>query len=191
LTVNSLLEDLEIIVGSAQAILSIKEDLIGPARQQRVRTFGIEELVRETVAGMGLPSEVVEFEFAADLPFLRADRVQIKRVFINLFKNAMEAMAECAERRLHIAARLAEKPGFMAIEVTDSGSGIPPELLDKIWVAFFTTKGNSGGTGLGLPACAQIVGNLGGEITIASEVGVGTTFTVTLPLAAAETGNQR
>ncbi|MCD4738685.1 MAG: response regulator [Anaerolineae bacterium] len=190
LNVDSLWEDLEIIVGSAQAILNIKEDLIGPARQQRVQSFGIEELVRETVAGMGLPLESVEFEFAAELPFLRADRVQVKRVLINLFKNAMEAMAECERQCLRIDARLAEKPGFMAIEVTDSGAGIPPEVLDKIWVAFFTTKGESGGTGLGLPACAQIVGYWGGEITVTSAVGVGTTFTVTLPLVEAATRNQ-
>jgi len=183
LSVDSLWEDLEIIGGSAQAILNIKEDLIGPARQQQVQSFGIEKLVRETVAGMGLPLESVEFEFAAELPFLSADRVQIKRVLINLFKNAMEAMAECERQRLRIDARLAEKPGFMAIGVTDSGAGIPSELLDRIWVAFFTTKGESGGTGLGLPACAQIVGYWGGEITVTSAVGVGTTFTVTLPLA--------
>ena len=181
LNVDSLLEDLSIIHGSAQAILNIKEDLIGPARQQRVQFFEIEELVREAIRGMGLPAEIVEFDFPAELPSLCADRVQIKRVFINLFKNAMEAMSAVEEPQLRIAARPAEQQNLLAVDVTDNGTGIPPELLDKIWVAFFTTKGDSGGTGLGLPACAQIVGNLGGEITVSSELGVGTTFTVTLP----------
>ncbi len=65
--------------------------------------------------------------------------------------------------------------------MTDTGVGIPPEQLDKIWMAFYTTKGDRGGTGLGLPACAQIIGELGGKITVASEVGTGTTFSVALP----------
>jgi len=78
----------------------------------------------------------------------------------------------------------ADEPGFVVVDVTDSGHGIPPEMIDKIWVAFYTTKGDRGGTGLGLAACAQIIGQLGGKILVESEVGVGTTFSVLLPVAA-------
>ncbi|MCD4738684.1 MAG: GAF domain-containing protein [Anaerolineae bacterium] len=181
LSVESILEDLEIITGSAALILHIKEDLIGPARERRLQSFAVEPLLRETVASMGLPAEIVKFELEGKLPLLHADRMQIKRVFINLFKNSMEAMAASAPPRLSLRAYRADGTGMVAIDVIDSGTGIPPELLDKIWVAFFTTKGDSGGTGLGLPACAQIVDALGGNIAVASVVGVGTTFTVTLP----------
>jgi signal transduction histidine kinase len=66
--------------------------------------------------------------------------------------------------------------------VIDNGVGIPPESLDKVWMAFYTTKGNRGGTGLGLPACAQIIGQLNGKIVVESEEGSGTTFSVFLPV---------
>lgn len=180
LSVDSILEDLHIIEQSARAILSLKEDLIGPARQYRVEDVALADLLQETVAAMGIPASIVTTDFAPEVPRVRADAVQLERVFINLIKNAMEAMHEVEEKRLHLRVRPAE-PGFVAAEVGDNGCGIPPDQLDKIWMAFYTTKGDRGGTGLGLPACAQIIGQLGGKIIVHSQVGVGTTFVVILP----------
>jgi signal transduction histidine kinase len=85
------------------------------------------------------------------------------------------------DKKLFVWARRADEPGYVVVDVIDSGVGIPPEDIDKIWMAFYTTKGERGGTGLGLPACAQIVGQLDGKITLESEVGLGTTFSVFLP----------
>lgn len=183
LTIDSILEDLAIIENSGQAILNIKEDLIGPARQRRVQIFPLDALLRETVASMGIPADIVTYEFAADVPPVEADRTQLGRVFNNLIKNAMEAMEDTPIKRLQLVVRRAEEPGFVVIEVTDTGVGIPPDQLDKVWMAFYTTKGDRGGTGLGLPGCAQIVSQLGGKITVQSTVGVGTTFSVILPAA--------
>ena len=183
LTVDSIFEDLAIIEGSGQAILNIKEDLIGPARQRRVQVFPLDALLRETVASMGIPADIVVYEFAADAPPVEADRAQLGRVFNNLIKNALEAMDGRPVKLLRLAVRRAEDPRFVVIDVADSGVGIPPDQLDKVWMAFYTTKGDRGGTGLGLPGCAQIVGELGGKITLQSEVGVGTTFSVRLPVA--------
>ncbi len=191
LTVESVFEDLEIIESSARSILNIKEDLIGPARKRKRTLVALDEMLTETVNSMGIPKEVVRMLFEDDLPPVWADRSQLSRVFINLIKNAMEAMYDSEEKRLFIWARRSDEPGFVVVDVTDSGVGIPADQLDKIWVAFYTTKGDRGGTGLGLPACAQIVGQLGGRITVESEVGVGTTFSVHLPIAdatAEETG---
>jgi signal transduction histidine kinase len=181
LSVDSIFEDLSIVENSAEAILNIKEDLIGPARKQRVRTFALADLLRETVASMGLNDVRVTFDLASGLPPVHADRVQLQRVFNNLIKNAVEAMESTPEPHLHLATHPAEQRGLVVAEVTDNGTGIPEADLDKIWMAFYTTKGDQGGTGLGLPACAQIVGELGGKITVESEVGVGTTFSVWLP----------
>ncbi len=183
LSVDSIFEDLRIIEGSARSILNIKEDLIGPARHRNIQDFSIEAHLRETVASMGLPAGVVELTFPEALPLVRADWVQLERVFINLIKNAMEAMVDIAEKHIYITARQAEQPGFMAVDFRDTGTGIPLDKIDKIWVAFYTTKGDRGGTGLGLSACAQIINGLGGKITVQSEMGVGTTFTVLLPVA--------
>ncbi|MDY7077045.1 MAG: GAF domain-containing protein [Chloroflexota bacterium] len=184
LTVESVFEDLEIIEGSARAILNIKEDLIGPARKRKPTLVSLEELLTGTIASMGIPEDVVRTLFSADLPPVQADKSQLERVFINLIKNGMEAMYQIENQRLFLWARPADDPGFVVVDVTDSGPGIPPEIMDKIWMAFYTTKGNRGGTGLGLAACAQIVGQLGGKITVESDVGVGTTFSVLLPAAA-------
>ena len=183
LSVDSIFEDLEIIENSARAILNIKEDLIGPARRRREEVISLPDLLEETVASMGIPDEVVRTLFDDNLPLVRADRTQLHRVFVNLIKNATEAMETLEEKKLFIWARQADEPGFAVVDVTDNGSGIPPEQMDKIWVAFYTTKGDRGGTGLGLPACAQIIGQLGGKITVDSDVGIGTTFSVFLPLA--------
>jgi two-component system NtrC family sensor kinase len=184
LSVESIFEDLEIIEGSARAILNIKEDLIGPARKRRKREIiDVEELLTETIRSMGIPDEVARTLFAEDLPAVQGDRAQLDRVFVNLIKNAMEAMDGVEDKRLFVWGREADEPGFVVVDVTDSGHGIPPEIMDKIWMAFYTTKGDRGGTGLGLAACAQIIGQSGGKISVDSEVGVGTTFSVLLPLA--------
>jgi signal transduction histidine kinase len=183
LSAESILEDLSIIEQSARAILGIKEDLIGPARQHRQEIVLLDRLLEETIGSMGLPKEHVQTLFAGDLLPVEGDPLQLQRVFINLIKNAMEAMEEVKDSKLFVWARRADDPAFVVVDVIDNGVGIPPESLDKVWMAFYTTKGNRGGTGLGLPACAQIIGQLSGKIVVESEVGSGTTFSVFLPIA--------
>ena len=116
-----------------------------------------------------------------------ADPDQLSRVFINLIKNAMEAMEQVEEKKLFIWVHSADDPQFVVAEITDNGEGIPPDVMDKIWVAFYTTKGDRGGTGLGLPACAKIVNQLGGKIIVESVVGEGTTFSIHLPVVKSTT----
>jgi signal transduction histidine kinase/DNA-binding NarL/FixJ family response regulator len=181
--VASILEDLNIILQSANTILSIKENLIGPARLQTPALLMINELVRDTVAGMALPDGVVATDLAAGLPPIRADARQLGQVFNNLVKNAWEALYRTAEPRIRVATRLSADGRQVLVDVQDNGPGIPPEILEKIWMSFFTTKGDRGGTGLGLSACMQIVSQAEGQITVDSQVGAGTTFTVSLPAA--------
>jgi len=143
----------------------------------------LQNLVRESVAAMLIPETIaIEVQATPDLPPVLADPVQLDRVLINLIKNALEAMEDRPVKRLTVTARPGDEAGTVAVDVTDTGTGISPENLDKIWMAFYTTKGDRGGTGLGLPACAQIIGQLGGKITVQSELGVGTTFTIVLPV---------
>ena len=183
LSVESIFEDLDIIQNSARAILNIKEDLIGPARKHLPESVALPALLKETVASMGLPAGVAQFDFDPDVQPVFINRIQLNRVFINLIKNAMEAMQGVPKPRLSLRAQPADEQGFMVVHVTDTGSGIPEDQIDKIWMAFYTTKGDWGGTGLGLPACAQIIGQAGGKITVQSELGVGTTFSIHLPVA--------
>jgi PAS domain S-box-containing protein len=122
------------------------------------------------------------------LPAVRASEGRLVQLFLNLLINAAQAIPEGNADRHAIKVHSSLVEGRVRIEISDTGAGIPPEALGRIFDPFFTTKAIGEGSGLGLAICRSIVTSLGGEIDVASEVGVATTFTVTLPvgLAAAE-----
>jgi len=182
-SVESLMEDLEIAENSAVTILSIKEGLIGPARQRNDESVSLREMITDTVVGMGLPDGVVGFEWADDMPNAFVDARQMEQVFNNLIKNSWEAMSQTYEPKIIVKGRRDIDPKFVLVTVKDNGPGIPKEIQEKIWVSFFTTKGGSGGTGLGLSSVMQIVNQHGGSISLESEVGKGAMFSVRLPVA--------
>ncbi|WP_166239868.1 ATP-binding protein [Paenibacillus turpanensis] len=107
--------------------------------------------------------------------YIHCEATKMKQVFINLIKNAIEAMKQGGDIVINVTG--SEK--YIQIEVIDQGSGIPQELIEKIGEPFYTTKEK--GTGIGLMVCYQIIESHGGTIRIDSEVGRGTTFTITLP----------
>ncbi|MBK9210824.1 MAG: response regulator [Anaerolineales bacterium] len=181
-SVESLMEDLEIAENSAVTILSIKEGLIGPARQRNDAVVSLSEMIADTVANMGLPDGVVELEWAADMPNAFVDARQVEQVFNNLIKNSWEAMAKTSAPKIYVSGMRDSNPKFVLVSVKDNGPGIPKEIQEKIWVSFFTTKGGSGGTGLGLSSVMQIVNQHGGSISLESEVGKGAMFSVRLPV---------
>jgi two-component system NtrC family sensor kinase len=118
-------------------------------------------------------------EYNTQLPVVEADQSQLQQVFMNIILNAADAMNGTG--RLVLATRESDTAGFVDIAISDTGSGIPPENLDRIFDPFFTTKGVGHGTGLGLSVSYGIVQNHGGDITASSTPGKGTTFTVSLP----------
>lgn len=183
LSLDSMLEDLQIIEDSARTILTIKEDLIGPARRRNPAAFSLKDQLTQLIKNMGLPEGVVITEWQETLPSVFGDQRQIDQVFNNLIKNAWEALEGHPAPEIRVRLSVATETGFLLASVSDNGPGIPPEVLEKIWVSFFTTKGHKGGTGLGLPACMEIVRQNGGKIWVESQAGQGATFYVTLPLA--------
>jgi two-component system NtrC family sensor kinase len=135
-------------------------------------------------------------ETVTDLPpeacFINADAGQFETALINMAANARDAMG--GEGRLTIAVRaVAELPdpapqpqtsdGYVAVSVEDTGIGIPPQQLERIFEPFFTTKEVGKGTGLGLSQVFGFAKQSGGEVTVTSEVGTGSTFTLYLPRA--------
>ncbi len=124
----------------------------------------------------------VERRLAAGLPAVRASRDQMKQVFLNLILNAVEAMPSGGKLKVQTWT----ENGFAQIAIDDTGCGIPPENLPKIFDTFFTTKRAVHGVGLGLSVCYNIVHQHGGTIEVESEGGKGSTFTVRLPLAEKE-----
>ncbi len=111
------------------------------------------------------------------------DRDRLKQVLINLLRNAAEAFEGVTDREPLVVVEAEAEDDRAVIRVRDNGVGIPADKVAKIWEPFYTTKGEAG-TGLGLDTVRQIVRDQGGEIEVESEPGVGTTFTVALPLAA-------
>lgn len=183
LSLESMLEDLDIIETSANTILTIKEDLIGPARQRKPVAFDLAAEVERLLANMALPRGVVTTSWPANLPPVYGDPRQIDQLFNNLIKNAWEALEGHPQPQIQVSLALASDPAMLWACVRDNGPGIPPEIQEKIWVSFFTTKAGKGGTGLGLSACMEIVRQNGGRIWMESEIGKGTAFHVLLPLA--------
>jgi signal transduction histidine kinase len=104
---------------------------------------------------------------------------QLKQVFLNLVLNAVEAMPHGGELLIH-GCLLDDHGKWVAIAFMDSGVGIPPDDLDKIFEPFYTSKAN--GTGLGLTVSHNIIANHGGRLTAESVVGKGSSFTVWLPV---------
>lgn len=182
-SVESLMEDLDIAENSANTILEIKEGLIGPARQRNDASVSLSDMIANTVANMGLPDGVVSFDWADDMPRAFVDERQMEQVFNNLIKNSWEAMPQTDALKIFVRGRRDSDPDFVLVTVSDNGPGIPKEIQEKIWVSFFTTKGGSGGTGLGLSAVMQIVQQHGGTIWLESEAGEGAAFHVRLPAA--------
>jgi len=119
------------------------------------------------------------------VPPVEANPNRIEQVLLNLLLNAVQSIpAEATTRQIRAALRASA--GQVAIIIEDTGSGIPEELLGRIFDPFFTTKPVGVGTGLGLPICRSIVRGLGGEITVESTLGRGSTFTVSLPASSSE-----
>ncbi len=114
---------------------------------------------------------------AADLPLINGDKNQLQQVFLNLSLNACEAMPDGGTLMLSTSS-VGEK---VVVEVTDTGCGIKREHLDQIFQPFFTTKPVGKGTGLGLSVSYGIVQQHDGSLEVKSEVGKGSTFTITLP----------
>ena len=121
-------------------------------------------------------------DLAENLPRVKANPGQIGQLFLNLFLNALEAVG--AERAPRIEIKSSAAEGAVLIEFMDNGRGISEDILPRIFEPFFTTGEQPGMIGMGLAVCQGIAENLGGEITVESRPGGGSTFRVLLPSVA-------
>jgi signal transduction histidine kinase len=131
----------------------------------------------------------VSCEFAEDLPLVRGDSLELEQVCLNLFLNAAQSMVSGGH--LWIKAQRADDQ-FIKVSIQDSGSGIAPELITRIFDPFFTAKPPGEGTGLGLSVVRRIIENHQGKIWVESELRKGSTFTFLLPVSEEnESGKER
>jgi len=161
---------------------SIVQQFLGAIRPARLqaRLENLNALVQESVTFLKPEIEdrniLVELELRKDLPLIEVDRNQLKQAFYNVIKNAFQAMKSGGLLRI----RTDQDDRFVSIAFSDTGGGISPENMSKIFEPYFTTKAS--GSGLGLLIVRRIVREHGGEIDLASDQGRGLTLTVRLPL---------
>ncbi len=169
------------IVGQTERVKRIVSDLLEFARGRELqfREVELKGLITDSFRHLGSSRNLEKVRFSLDADssqtIVLADQGQLEQVFANLFANAIDAMGGVGDLRVTIRSSAQS----VTITVSDSGKGIPRESIEKIFEPFFTTKDK--GTGLGLAIVYNIIKKHSGDITVGSEEGKGTTFTVTLP----------
>ncbi|NIO11302.1 MAG: hypothetical protein GTO40_26125 [Deltaproteobacteria bacterium] len=177
---------IEIMRGEVQRLNSIVEQFLSLARplDLKFESVSIDEMLQEMHLLVGADAEVskvkIDLAVAPNLPSVRADRNYLKQLLLNLILNGVQAMPDGG--KLTVEAKAARKDIHLAIH--DEGVGMKPEVLSRIFEPYFTTKTN--GSGLGLAIARRIVESHGGNISVASEPGHGTTFNITLPISGVE-----
>lgn len=182
-----LLESLSQIDVQIQRCKRITHNLLRFSRRTKsaIETVDLNAFISEVIDLMERDARTsgIKFmpDFQEDLPALFSDPSQLQQVFLNMITNAIDAHAGMPYGTIRITTRADDRKQGVIVVFADSGSGIGPEILDKIFDPFFTTKEVGKGTGLGLSICYSIVKRLGGDISVESERGKGTSFTMFFP----------
>jgi two-component system cell cycle sensor histidine kinase/response regulator CckA len=190
-------DDVKQIEGAAERAAGLTRQLLAFARREVVHPRVLN--LNQVIEGVGqllvrTLGEHVEMstDLAAGLSPVLADPGQIEQVLVNLAVNARDAMAAGGKLIIatatatvdanHAASRAGLAPGrYIALLVSDTGTGMPQDVIDRAFEPFFTTKAKGAGTGLGLATVYGIIAHAGGHVQIYSEPGLGTTFTIVLP----------
>lgn len=171
-------EEVERLEGILSRVLDFSK--VSPA--QRVETDVsalLEECYRSVRVQAEAPQIKIRKEFTGDLPMVQCDRDQLKQVFLNIMQNALDAMGGKGTLSLRTYLASEEEGMWVVAELSDTGGGIPPDVLPNIFNPFFTTKNK--GTGLGLAIARRILEMNGARIEVDNRPGEGTTFKVKLP----------
>ncbi|HDZ23056.1 MAG TPA: HAMP domain-containing histidine kinase, partial [Desulfobacteraceae bacterium] len=168
---------------------AITHQLLGFARGSApaIISFDIHAMIKKTIGFLEpqlkfKPIDIVlNFEDEA-LP-IKSDPKMLEQVFVNLITNAIYAVKEKGTDQGRIDLKTSRAGPNMEIMISDNGTGIPEEAQKKIFDLFYTTKPSGKGTGLGIPICRNIIKKLGGEISVESQEGRGTTFNISIPVS--------
>ena len=189
-------DDLKEIETAALRCKQIVEDLLNFSRQSHgniKEAFSVNDIIRKILPLMRLKlrSQQVELEttFDGTDPHVRGYPTRLQQVVLNLLTNAAQAINQ--KGTIAIRTQCDDERNVVTIQVNDSGHGIAPEDIDRIFDPYFTTKEAGEGTGLGLSICYSIVSEHDGQIKVNSEVGKGTQFNVILPAMTQEQQKQK
>jgi PAS domain S-box-containing protein len=184
-TLNEVMQSLRETRESGERVRQIVKDLRIFSRSEDVERRGPVDVQRVLDSSLRMAWNeirhrarlVKDFE---PVPPVLANDARLGQVFLNLIVNAAQAIPEgrADKNEVRVVTRMVGRK--VVIEVRDTGSGMPPEVLQRLFTPFFTTKPVGVGTGIGLSICHRIISGLGGEIGVESEVGKGTTFRIKL-----------
>ncbi len=189
-------DDIGQVQRAAEQAAGLTRQLLAFARQEVIqpRVLNVNDVVLNVeqllIRTLGEHVELIA-DLAADLPPVLADPGQIEQVLVNLAVNARDAMPQGGKLIIHTASTVIDDtadqsglpPGqYASLKVSDTGSGMAKDVLDRVFEPFFTTKPKGEGTGLGLATVYGIITQAGGHARIYSELGLGTSFTALLPI---------
>jgi signal transduction histidine kinase len=186
LTEEEKLEMIDDVIHETERSQTIVKNLLDFARKSETQLKPIElkQIVEDSISLVANQIKIAKLrlktDFAESLPVIHGDEQILKQVFVNLILNAVEALPP--KGNLLISTHMSREKGYVAVDVKDDGPGIPSHILPRVFDPFFTTKKTGKGTGLGLSVSRNIIAKLGGEISVTSAPGSGTTFTVLLPV---------
>jgi signal transduction histidine kinase len=179
------LERIQRLQHECQRLVEVSNDFLRFARVKdlKLEPTNLAEVVQELIEFFAPTARLnninIKCFFPADLPPVNLDRDLFKQALLNLFLNAQQAMPEGGELTIQAWPASYLPQGGVCLNVIDTGQGMKREDLHRIFRPFFSTR--TGGTGLGLPTTRRIIEGHGGTITVQSEVGRGTQFTIYLP----------
>jgi C4-dicarboxylate-specific signal transduction histidine kinase len=186
-------ENLRLISGQVDRAAKIISQMRELARhtERQFAPVEVNSILRETVEfltpQMKLSSVDIEVRLVDGLPLVFADRIRLEQVFLNLLTNARQATEDSVERRVYVRTRHepdTELP--VVVEIADTGKGFTPEVAERLFTPFFSTKKARHGTGLGLSISLTIIKDHQGTIVANGAPGKGASFTVRLPAHAGE-----
>jgi two-component system nitrogen regulation sensor histidine kinase NtrY len=169
------IENLEKIIGRFSDFAKMPQPELAPVNLNDIIRSAV-KLFEAQFSAVGRPPITPEFHLAEDLPPIQADAALLRRALENLILNAMDAMPAGGVLML----RTTRDKGEIHLEVSDTGTGLTPEECDRLFTPYYTTKQH--GTGLGLAVVQSVISDHGGRISVESEMGIGTSFHIYLPV---------
>lgn len=182
-TIEKTIRGLETIKSQGQNLIYFTESYrqFSGLKHPEMKYFSLTDLIEsiQTLYKEDLIQQHIDFSVDLFQPEIKiyADEKMLSQVLINLLKNAIQAFTQQSNKKIHI--EIYRKETILFIKITDNGSGIPSNLIEDIFIPFFTTKTN--GTGIGLSLSRQIIRMHGGELSVISHPYHKTSFTISLP----------